>query len=95
MIFNNLLIEQKGRVQYIIINRESKLNALNNQTINECVDKCPISHYKSPVKANENKLCLPCYKDCFGCTGPNTKIAPDGCTKCASALGNNTVKLII
>lgn len=35
MIFNNLLIEQKGRVQYIIINRESKLNALNNQTINE------------------------------------------------------------
>ncbi len=35
MIFNNLLIEQKGRIQYIILNRESKLNALNNQTINE------------------------------------------------------------
>ncbi len=35
MIFKNLLIEQKGSLQYIIINRESKLNALNNETIHE------------------------------------------------------------
>ncbi len=35
MEFQNLLIEQKGRIRYIIINRESKLNALNADTINE------------------------------------------------------------
>lgn len=35
MVFQNLLIEQKGRIQYIIINRESKLNALNKTTITE------------------------------------------------------------
>lgn len=33
MAFENLLIEQKGRIQYIIVNRESKLNALNKATI--------------------------------------------------------------
>ncbi len=35
MLFQNLLIEHKGRIQYIIINRESKLSALNNATIAE------------------------------------------------------------
>ncbi|MDF2432385.1 MAG: enoyl-CoA hydratase [Mucilaginibacter sp.] len=35
MEYQNLLIELKGRIQYIIINRESKLNALNKATIAE------------------------------------------------------------
>lgn len=35
MQFQNLLIENKGRVQYIIVNRESKLNALNRATLAE------------------------------------------------------------
>jgi enoyl-CoA hydratase len=35
MEFQNLVIEHKGRIQYIIINRESKLNALNKITIAE------------------------------------------------------------
>jgi enoyl-CoA hydratase len=35
MAFDNLLTEDKGRIRYIIINRESKLNALNKATINE------------------------------------------------------------
>jgi len=35
MGFPNLLIENKGRVQYIIVNRESKLNALNQATLAE------------------------------------------------------------
>jgi len=35
MAFENIVIEQKGRVQYIIINRESKLNALNKATLDE------------------------------------------------------------
>jgi enoyl-CoA hydratase len=35
MLFQNLLIENKGPVQYIIINRETKMNALNKATINE------------------------------------------------------------
>ncbi|MDP9047431.1 MAG: enoyl-CoA hydratase-related protein [Bacteroidota bacterium] len=35
MPFENLLIEIKGRIQYIIINRESKLNALNKATLAE------------------------------------------------------------
>lgn len=35
MSFQNLLIEHKGRIQYIIINRESKLNALNKDTLAE------------------------------------------------------------
>jgi enoyl-CoA hydratase len=35
MPFQNLLIENKGRIQYITINRESKLNALNKTTIAE------------------------------------------------------------
>jgi enoyl-CoA hydratase len=35
MSFQNLLVENKGRIQYIIINRESKLNALNAATITE------------------------------------------------------------
>ena len=35
MAFENLLIENKGRIQYIIINRENKLNALNKATIAE------------------------------------------------------------
>jgi enoyl-CoA hydratase len=33
MSFQNLLIENKERIQYIIINRESKLNALNKATL--------------------------------------------------------------
>ena len=35
MSFQNLLIEHKDRIQYIIINRESKLNALNKATLAE------------------------------------------------------------
>src|SRR5258708_3000145 len=35
MIFQNLLIENKGRIQYIVINRESKMNALNKATLTE------------------------------------------------------------
>jgi enoyl-CoA hydratase len=35
MSFENLLIDQKGLIQYITINRESKLNALNNATLGE------------------------------------------------------------
>ncbi len=35
MEFQNLLIEHKDRIQYIIINRESKLNALNKATLVE------------------------------------------------------------
>jgi enoyl-CoA hydratase len=35
MDFQNLLIANKGRIQYITINRESKLNALNKQTLAE------------------------------------------------------------
>ena len=35
MSFQNLLIETKDRIQYIIINRETKLNALNKDTLNE------------------------------------------------------------
>lgn len=35
MSFQNLLIENKGRIQYLIINRESKLNALNADTLAE------------------------------------------------------------
>src|ERR1700710_2983459 len=33
MVYQNLLIENKGRIQYIVINRESKLNALNKDTL--------------------------------------------------------------
>jgi len=35
MAFENILVEQKDRIQYIIINRESKLNALNKATLDE------------------------------------------------------------
>ncbi|WPU94172.1 enoyl-CoA hydratase-related protein [Mucilaginibacter sabulilitoris] len=35
MDYQNLLIENKERIQYIIINRESKLNALNKDTLSE------------------------------------------------------------
>ncbi|MDB5111357.1 MAG: enoyl-CoA hydratase [Mucilaginibacter sp.] len=35
MAYQNLLIERKGRIQYIIINREAKLNALNKATLTE------------------------------------------------------------
>ncbi|GAA4335948.1 enoyl-CoA hydratase-related protein [Mucilaginibacter gynuensis] len=35
MVFENILSEQKGRIQYITINRESKLNALNKATLAE------------------------------------------------------------
>ena len=35
MAFQNLLIDQKERIQYITINRESKLNALNKKTLAE------------------------------------------------------------
>ncbi|OKS89046.1 enoyl-CoA hydratase-related protein [Mucilaginibacter polytrichastri] len=35
MEFQNLLIEDKNRIRYITINRESKLNALNRDTIAE------------------------------------------------------------
>ncbi|RVT98393.1 enoyl-CoA hydratase [Mucilaginibacter limnophilus] len=35
MTFENILAEQKGRILYITINRESKLNALNQATLSE------------------------------------------------------------
>jgi enoyl-CoA hydratase len=35
MAFENILVEKKGRVSYITINRESKLNALNKATLAE------------------------------------------------------------
>jgi enoyl-CoA hydratase len=35
MSYQNILINHKGRIQYIIINRESKLNALSKATLNE------------------------------------------------------------
>jgi enoyl-CoA hydratase len=35
MSFQNLLVERKGRIQYVIINRENKMNALNKETIAE------------------------------------------------------------
>jgi enoyl-CoA hydratase len=35
MSFQNLIIEDKSRIRYITINRESKLNALNRETIAE------------------------------------------------------------
>jgi enoyl-CoA hydratase len=35
MAFENLLIENKARIQYIVINREAKLNALNRATLEE------------------------------------------------------------
>ena len=35
MVYQNLLIETHGPIQYIIINRESKLNALNKDTLFE------------------------------------------------------------
>lgn len=35
MAFENLIIEDKGRIRCIIINRESKLNALNSTTLAE------------------------------------------------------------
>ncbi|WP_461449283.1 enoyl-CoA hydratase-related protein [Mucilaginibacter sp.] len=35
MAFENILVENKGRIQYIFINRENKLNALNKATLSE------------------------------------------------------------
>lgn len=35
MVYQNLLIESRGLIQYIVINRESKLNALNKDTLFE------------------------------------------------------------
>jgi len=35
MVYQNLLIENSGPIQYIIVNRESKLNALNKDTLFE------------------------------------------------------------
>src|SRR5947208_966404 len=35
MVYQNLLIENRGQIQYIVIDRESKLNALNKDTLFE------------------------------------------------------------
>jgi len=35
MEFENILVKNKGRIQYIVVNRESKLNALNKLTLAE------------------------------------------------------------
>jgi len=35
MAFENIVVEQKGRIGYITINRETKLNALNKATLDE------------------------------------------------------------
>ncbi len=34
-------------------------------------------------------MCRPCYKDCYGCTGPGETIGQNGCTRCYSALVSN------
>ncbi len=77
----------------LIIKSEYECKKCNNfnLTINgtsRCVEKCPISHYSDSTDP-ENKICLPCYKDCYGCTGPKDYITAGGCTKCHSALVNN------
>ena len=54
-------------------------------TTYKCVRTCPITHY---AESGTNR-CLPCYKDCYGCTGPGNRIGPGGCTKCSSALVDN------
>jgi hypothetical protein len=54
----------------------------------QCLTNCPITHY-SNGNSSEHRACLPCYKDCYGCTGPKDTIGVDGCVKCHSALVNN------
>lgn len=49
MAYQNLLIETKARIQYITINRESKLNALNRQTLQEL-------HQAFTVAFNDNEV---------------------------------------
>ena len=56
-----------------------------NKTTIKCVEKCPLLTYSDPV----SKECLPCYKDCYECTGPKETIGPGGCTKCSNALVSN------
>ena len=56
-----------------------------NETHTKCEEKCPLSHYHD----HEKKECLPCYKDCYECTGPKETLGPNGCTKCSSALIDN------
>jgi len=34
-MYNNILTEQKGQIQFITINRPNQLNALNKETIEE------------------------------------------------------------
>jgi enoyl-CoA hydratase len=41
MNYSNLLIENRERILYITINRESKLNALNKATLAELHDVLP------------------------------------------------------
>src|ERR1700743_2697140 len=48
MAFENLLIENKERIQYIIINRESKMNALNRATLAE-LHTALVNAFKNPV----------------------------------------------
>lgn len=57
-----------------------------NRTHTKCVDKCPISHYVNPANGRE---CLPCYKDCYGCTGPKDTLTVGGCSQCSSAIVGN------
>ena len=47
MAYLNLLIERKDRIEYIIINREAKLNALNRETLAE-LHQAFTEAFKSP-----------------------------------------------
>lgn len=48
MAYQNLLIKNKERIQYIIINREAKLNALNKATLAELHDAL-VNAFKNPA----------------------------------------------
>ena len=48
MEFEHILVENRGRIQYIIINREKKLNALNKFTL------CELHEALTAAFANEH-----------------------------------------
>ena len=62
-----------------------------NATHFKCLSACPITHYKD----ESTMTCFPCFKDCYGCTGPSMTIEQNGCTKCSSALVENDAQFSI
>lgn len=48
MDYQNLLISQKERIQYITVNRESKMNALNKDTLTE-LNKALLNAFSNPA----------------------------------------------